>query len=44
MALRGEGQKRDFRRARLWYERATEYVSIAPMSADGRAKKRHITA
>jgi SEL1 protein len=27
MALRGEGGKPDYRRARLWYERAAELVS-----------------
>ncbi len=27
MAMRGEGQKPDYRRARLWYERAAELVS-----------------
>lgn len=27
MAMRGEGQKPDYRRARLWYERATELAS-----------------
>lgn len=27
MALRGEGQKADYKRARLWYERAVELVS-----------------
>jgi SEL1 protein len=26
MAMRGEGQKPDYRRARLWYERAAELV------------------
>ena len=26
MALRGEGMKRDYKRAKLWYERAAELV------------------
>lgn len=28
MAMRGEGGKRDYRRARLWFERAAELVSV----------------
>ena len=27
MALRGEGQRKDYKRARMWYERAAELVS-----------------
>lgn len=30
MALRGEGQKRDYKRAKLWLERAAELVSRGP--------------
>jgi len=26
MAMRGESQKRDYRKARMWYERASELV------------------
>lgn len=30
MAMRGEGQKRDYKRARMWYERASELVRVNP--------------
>ena len=32
MAMRGEGQKSDYRRARLWYERAAELVRPLALS------------
>lgn len=35
MALRGEGQKVDYKRARLWYERAAELVSTMPTLPTG---------
>jgi len=35
MAMRGEGQKVDFRRARMWYERAAELVRRPVTCCDG---------
>lgn len=38
MAMRGEGQKPDYRRARLWYERAAELVGPCIYKRDLRLK------